>query len=206
MKNYINEKLGDENIIVRFLTLYLLSLILFIISWILAYLILPEGAIRGLGILPGMAGEEASDTLFNEFITIFGLNTAGWIIIIVGNYILKVKKFSFGYLIPIAWMIMYGIVLGTNSFSISIGEKMAPSLNVFGRSGIYEMMAGCLFAVSTDFITANYSADLKTKSMPIPKNKRLKFKKQHLVGIIISFIILSTAALREAYMILKLSV
>src|SRR6056297_2299818 len=204
MKNYINEKLGNQKIIVRFFTLYILSLILFIISWTLSYIMLPEGIIRGIGILPGMAGEGAAETLTKEFLTIFGLNSIGWIIILIGNYILKVKNFSFGYLIPIAWMVMYGIVLGTNSFSISIGAKMAPNLSVLGRSGIYEMMAGCLFAVSTDFITTNYSKNLKTSSIPIPKNKKEKIKKENVVGIIISFIILSAAALREAYMIIKL--
>ncbi|MFO7888193.1 MAG: hypothetical protein R6U59_07735 [Eubacteriales bacterium] len=204
MKNYINEKLGNEKIIIRFITLYIISLILFLISWTISYLILPEGIIRGIGILPGMAGEAAAETLIKEFLTIFGLNSVGWIIILIGNYILKVKNFSFGYLIPLAWMIMYGIVLGTNSFSISIGEKMAPNLSVLGRSGIYEIMAGCLFAVSTDFITTNYSKNLKTSSIPIPENKKEKIKKENVVGIIISFIILSVAALREAYMIIKL--
>ena len=204
MKKYINEKLGGKSIIVRFMTLYIISLILFVLSWTISYLILPEGIIRGIGILPGMAGNVASETLIKEFLTIFGLNTVGWVLILIGNYILKVKNFSFGYLMPIAWMIMYGIVLGTNSFSISIGQKMAPSFSVLGRSGLYEMMAGVLFAVSTDFITANYSKDLKTSSKPIPKNQRGKMKRQNIIGIIISFIILSAAALREAYMIINL--
>jgi hypothetical protein len=204
MKKYINEKLGEKSIIVRFMTLYIISLILFVLSWTISYLFFPEGIIRGIGILPGMAGMEASETLIKEFLTIVGLNSLGWVLILIGNYILKVKNFSFGYLIPIAWMIMYGIVLGTNSFSISIGQKMAPSFSVLGRSGLYEMMAGVLFAVSTDFITANYSKDLKTSSKPIPKNKREKMKRQNVIGIIISFIILSTAALREACMIINL--
>jgi len=203
IKKYLNKKFGDENILVRFTTLYLLSLILFFISWTVSYLILPEGIIRGIGLLPNLAGEEAAETLIKEFITIVGLNAVGWIIILIGNYILRVKNFSFGYLIPIAWMIMYGIVLGTNSFSISVGEKMAPSLTVLGRSGIYEMMAGSLFAVSTDFISSNYSKDFKTKSVPIPKNKRTKMNKKNWVGIAVSFIILSLAALREAYMIMN---
>ncbi len=203
IKKYLNKKFGDENILVRFTTLYLLSLILFFISWTVSYLILPEGIIRGIGLMPNLAGEEAAETLIKEFITIVGLNAVGWIIILIGNYILRVKNFSFGYLIPIAWMIMYGIVLGTNSFSISVGEKMAPSLTVLGRSGIYEMMAGSLFAVSTDFISSNYSKDFKTKSVPIPKNKRTKMNKKNWVGIAVSFIILSLAALREAYMIMN---
>src|SRR6056297_3822816 len=203
MKNYINEKLGSKSIIKRFITLYIISLILFLISWTISYLIFPEGIIRGIGILPRMAGEAAAETLVKEFLTIFGLNSVGWIIILIGNYILKVKNFSFGYLIPIAWMVMYGIVLGTNSFSISIGGKTAPSLSVFGRSGIYEMMAGSLFAVSTDFISSNYSKDLKTKSVPIPKNKRPKLRKKHIVGILVSFMILIMSALREAYMIMN---
>jgi len=127
MKKYINEKLGEKSILVRFMTLYTISLILFVLSWTISYLILPEGIIRGIGILPGMAGNVASETLIKEFLTIFGLNSVGWVLILIGNYILKVKNFSFGYLIPIAWMIMYGIVLGTNSFNIS--SSMGSCLN-----------------------------------------------------------------------------
>jgi hypothetical protein len=204
MRSYLNERLGSESIIVRFAALYLISLILFFVTWTFSYICLPEGVIRGIGILPSLAGDYASETLIKEFTTIVGLNSIGWIIILVGNFILKVKNFNFGYLIPIAWMIMYGVVLGTNSFSISVGEKMAPSLSVFGRSGVYEMMAGCLFAVSTDFISSNYSKNFRTKSTPIPKNKREKIKKQHVIGVIVSFIILAMAALREAYMIMNI--
>src|SRR6056297_2319608 len=49
-----------EKVIVRFVSLYLLGLVLFFAGWTLSYLVLPEGLIRGLSPLTQMAGDEAA--------------------------------------------------------------------------------------------------------------------------------------------------
>lgn len=125
-----------EKVVVRFLSLYLLGLVLFFAGWPLSYLVLPEGLIRGLYPLTQMAGDKATGSLLKEFFTIFGVNLIGLLAIILGNYILRVRTIAFGYLVPLAWMIMYGITIGTNSFSIPLAEPMAPTIAVFGRSGL----------------------------------------------------------------------
>lgn len=193
--------LGNEKIIIRFISLYVLGLILFFISWTIAYLILPEGFLRGIGILGALTGDSAADSVLKEFMIIFSLNLIGFLFIILGNYILRVRYFSFGYLIPLAWMIMYAFILGTNSFTIPMETSMVPSLQVFYRSGLYEMMAGTLLAVATDTISINKSESFFTSSKPILKNERVPMKKDQWLAVIIAIFILAISAFREAYMI-----
>ena len=201
----MNQLLGNDKIIVRFISLYGLGLVLFFISWSIAYYLLPDGLFRGIGLLGRLAGETSSDTIHREFIMILILNIFGFALIIIGNLILRVKNFSFGYLVPLAWMIIYAVTLGTNSFSIPMETTMAPSLAVFNRSGLYEMMAAVLLAVATNTISINKSETFFTPSKPIPKDKRVPLKKDQWIAVGIAFLILTAAAFREAYMIISLS-
>jgi hypothetical protein len=200
MKNLLK----SDRIIVRFFGLYLLSLILLFLSWFLAYYFLPVDLLRGRMALSNLAGEAAASSLLIEFFKIFIINSLGFSVIIAGNYILRVRYFAFGYLVPLAWTTLYGLILGTNSFDIQMAEKFAPSWKVFMRSGPYEMMAAVLLAVATDKIAINKSESFLKKSEAVPKSERDKLKKKNYFAIIISFLILAAAALREAYMIFQL--
>ncbi|WP_157209607.1 hypothetical protein [Methanosalsum zhilinae] len=195
--------LGHQHLLVRFISLYALGLILFFTSWTTSYYLLPEGLLSGMGILPTLAGDSAADTLASEFATIFLLNMAGFSLILIGNYVLRVGYFGFGGLVPLAWMVLYGVTLGTNSFGIPMAEPMAPSIAVFGRSGLYEMMAAVLLAVSTSTISANYSENFRSSSVPVPKSER-KMDREHWIGAVIAILLLALAAMREAYMIVNL--
>jgi len=115
-----------------------------------------------------------------------------------------VDYFSYGYLVPLAWMVMYAVTLGTNSFSIPMETRMAVSLSAFQRSGLWEMMAATLFAVTIDSISVNRSDSLRQASKPIPKKERLPFKREQWIAVIVSVLILALAAYREAYMIVNI--
>ncbi len=195
--------LGHDNLAIRFIGLYALGLALFFTSWLASYYFLPEGILRDVSIIGRLAGETAAETAYQEFIQIFGLNLLGWTFILVGNYVLRVDYFSYGYLVPLAWIIMYAVTLGTNSFNIPMETKMAVSLSVFQRSGLWEMMAASLFAVATDSISVNKSDSILHRSKPVPKDERPAFKKEQWQAIIVSILILAAAALREAYMIVN---
>ena len=196
--------LSSDRIIIRFLGLYLLSLIFLLLSWIIAYYFLPEGLLRGKTVLSNLAGEKAASSLMIEFFKIFSLNLIAFSVIVLGNYILKVKYFAFGYLVPLAWTIIYGMTLGTNSFAIPMVEKMAPTLRVFLRSGPYEMMAAVLLAVATDCISINRSSSFFKKAEPISQHERGKMQKENWLAAAISLLILAAAVFREAYMIFQL--
>lgn len=197
MKNLLK----SDKIKMRFFGLYLLSLILLFLSWFTAYYFLPEGLLRGRTALSSLAGDSAASSLLLEFFKIFILNSLAFSLIIAGNYILRVKYFAFGYLVPLAWTIIYGLTLGTNSFAIPAAEKLAPGWRVFLRSGPYEMMAAVLLAVATDQIAINKSESFFQRSETVAESERPKLKKKNWLAVIISFLILAAAALREAYMI-----
>ncbi len=171
-------------------------------SWTIAYYFLPEGLVRSIGLLGRLAGGTAAKSLHREFIQILLLNMLGFTFILGSNFILRVKNISFGYLVPLAWMIMYAVTLGTNSFSIPMEATMAPSLDVFGRSGLYEMMAAVLFAVATNSISFNKSETFFTPSQKVPRAERI-MKKEQWIAVIVAIFILAVAAFREAYMIMK---
>lgn len=196
--------LNSDKIIIRFFGLYLLSMSFLFLSWLIAYYFLPEGLLRGKTPLNNLAGDSAASSLVSEFLIIFSLNIAASSVIVVGNYILRVKYFAFGYLVPLAWTILYGVTLGTNSFTFTMAEKMAPTIRVFLRSGPYEMMAAVLLAVATDCISINKSNSFFEKSEPIPRLKRGKMKPENWLAAAVSILILAAAAFREAYMIFQL--
>lgn len=195
--------LGNKKVVIRFISLYCLGLVLFLLSWTLGYLFLPDGILRAAGVFGVLAGNTIADSVWSEFITIFGFNLFSFVFILIGNYILRVNSFAFGYLVPLAWMIVYGVTLGTNSFSIPLDERMAPTLAVFGRSGLYEMMAAVLLAVATNSISVNKSNSFFSKSKPIPKDERVHLKKEQWVAICIAILLLAGAAFWEAYMIVN---
>lgn len=197
MKNLLK----SDKIIIRFFGLYLLSLILIFLSWLIAYYFLPVGLLRGRMALSNLAGEAAASSLLIEFFKIFIINSVGFSVIIIGNYILRVKYFAFGYLVPLAWTILYGLTLGTNSFDIQMAGKLMPGWRMFMRSGPYEMMAAVLLAVATDKIAINKSESFVEKSVTVAESERGKLTKKNWIAIIVSFLILAAAALREAYMI-----
>ncbi len=195
---------GHPNTLVRFLTLYGLGLALFSLSWILGYGVLPRGVLRGLGVLGLLAGDSAAPSFVLEFARIAGLNLIGFGFIVGGNLLLRVRGFSFGYLVPLAWMILYGLTLGTNSFGIAMEQTPAPGLWVLGRSGLYEMMAACLLAVGTDKLSRNQSPTMRTPSVPVPADRRPALNSGDRIAIGLSLILLAGAAAREAWMILQL--
>ncbi len=89
----MNHLLGNNNIVIRFISLYALGLILFFISWIIAYYFLPESLLKNVGLLVIMAGDTAASSLNREFIQILLLNMLAFLFILGSNLILRVKKF-----------------------------------------------------------------------------------------------------------------
>ncbi|MFO8041985.1 MAG: hypothetical protein R6U25_02180 [Alkalispirochaeta sp.] len=195
--------LGSDRLIVRFISLYAMGLVVFFAAWTVSYWILPEGLMSGFGPLNALAGDTAADTLRAEFLTIFGVNLLGLLVVVVANYVLRVRNIGFGYLIPLAWMIMYGLTLGTNSFSIPMDERMAPTPAVFSRSGLYEMMAATLLAAATHSISVNRSETFRSSSQRVPKAERRPLSTGEWVAVGVSVLMLAVAALREAHMIMS---
>lgn len=199
MKQFLNHK----SIFVRFFSLYAIGIIIFIIAWYLGYALLPEGILRGKSAAAQIAGNEAADSLLKELIKIFLINLFSASIIIFANFNSKVKGYPLGYLIPVLWLMHYGLLLGTNSFSIPMPYRMAPSFEVLNRSGLYEIASYTLVAVST-YSLPRYEANsiFSLKQKAISPQDRHPMTKEQWIGIIVAIFILFLSNLREAYNII----
>lgn len=141
--------LVHRRLAVRYASLLALGLLVFALAWALGYWVLPEGVLRGRNAAAALAGESAASSFFAEWGRLLVVNVFMGSLILLANGLLRVNGCALGYLIPLMWFGLYGLTLGTNSFAIPLPVRMAPSLVVLGRSGLYELAAFTLAATAT---------------------------------------------------------
>ena len=200
----MNRFLCHEKLLVRFLSLLGMAIALFLVTWILSYAFLPEAILRGrTGSI--IAGEEAASNFLMEFLKIAAFNLFAMGMIVVSNWIFKVRCYPLGYLLPFYFAVAYAITLGTNSFAIPLAERMAPTFGVLARSGIYEITAYILAAASTYGITA-----YRVKRFIPPDSEKIEpeprfFQDIHWAGFIGAILLLLAANAWEAYQIVYIA-
>ena len=102
-----------DSLPVRFAALLGLGLILFYVSWIVAYALLPEAVLRGKSGAAVLAGTEAAPSLLFEFIRIAAINLAiAGLFIVLPNRLLQIDGYPLGYLPPLLWFVHYGLLFG----------------------------------------------------------------------------------------------
>ena len=197
--------LCHERLYVRFLALFGLGAVLFTLTWTLSYYFLPEGVLRGRTGSAILAGDEAAGSFSAEWLRIVALNLMAGSLIVLANRIYRYKGYPLGYIIPLAWLTVYAVFLGTNSFSIPLPERMAPSLAVLGRSGLYEMAAFMLVAVATYSINLyEVTRLIPADYVPVTPKPRFSLTLEQWVGLGLAIVVLLAATAREAYMIMSL--
>ncbi|MDF2521419.1 MAG: hypothetical protein K0R84_2047 [Clostridia bacterium] len=196
----MREYLCSRKIWVRFLVLYAIGVALFIAAWIISFNFLPEGAMRGSNAASKLAGDGASASVVKEFARIFIVNLVMSCFIVGGNYVLKINNIPLGYIVPPVWFITYGLTLGSNSFAISLPERIGPSLMVFQRSGIYELAAYTLIAAAT-YNISRYQIKKFFKTNPEKVEARIYVSLQQYLGIAAAVLILAVSNYMEALMI-----
>ncbi len=196
--------LRHPSVWVRFLALYGLGLGFFILGWVVSYYALPEGILKGRTGAALLAGEGASPTVLAEFLRIAGLNLAIlFLFVLLPNRMVRVGDYPLGYFPPLVWSLLYAVTLGTNSFTIPMPERLAPSLSVLGRSGLYEIAAYCLAAVSTHEIAVSRSPSIFSFHTEPVRPKPDWAKGIHRRGLGTALLFLLAACAWEAYRIVK---
>jgi len=132
--------LKSQRVLVRLAVLWLICALLFTIAWTASYYLLPEGVLRGK-LLGGRLPVE-TPRVMTTFVRIFMVNLlAGCGIVTLGN-LSRVGDMPLGYPIVMVHSVLYGVLLGTNSFGIPAPARFAPSLTtVLERSGAFEITA-----------------------------------------------------------------
>lgn len=193
-------KLFDhDKISIRLFSLFHFGLILLFLSWIIGYYLLSEGLLQDIRIINYITRDPSLLESTQEYIyyAVFYIGVFGFILL--GNFIMKVKYFSYGYLIPLAWMVLYGLTVGTNSFLIPMGEAMAPSLAIIGQTGLHEILAASIMAVSTYDLNIYYAESLHASSKRVPEESRPELNKTHKRGIIAAFLVLLIVNLLDVF-------
>lgn len=194
--------LRHESLLIRFLALYGLGLALFLFAWVISYRFLPEGVLRGRTGAALLAGETASESFTLEFLRIAAVNLAVTLFFVaLPNRLLLVSCVPLGYFPPLFWCLIYGVMLGTNSFTIPLAGRIAPSLEILTHSGLYEIAAYALAAVSTHNVAILRSPGLfSLKSEPVEPRPNWR-KNTQWIGLGSAVLLLLASSAWEAYQI-----
>jgi hypothetical protein len=122
--------------------------VLFWTAWWVAYRILPEGALRGRTGAAALPLEHLEPVPRALAVLAWNALTAG--AFVAGANLWRVRRLPLGFVPAVTYWILYGLMLGSNSFALPLTERPAPSLAVLlGRSGILELTAYLLVAAAT---------------------------------------------------------
>jgi hypothetical protein len=196
----LHKYLNHDKLLVRFGSLLGLVLVVFFSAWTISYFLLPEGILRGRTAAQSLAGNDlAGGSVWLEWLRIFAINLGAMCIVIAVNLFRTAGNYPLGYVTVILNAILFAVVTGTNSFTLSQGGKLAPSLEIFGSSGIYEIAAYVLAAAATASI-AKYRLVGKWGEKIVSIQPQTVIRERN-VGVLLAAVILVIACGWEAYRI-----
>ena len=190
----------------RLATAATVGVIGFVVAWIVAYAVLPEGATRfTLGLLPTLDARADSTGVA---LTLFIWNAGFGFGVIALASLYRVGSISLAYFAPWTWLVRFGIALGTNSFALFVpGARVRPLDlgSIISHAGIPELIAYIVLAT----VLANASlwkqrriTDRHLIRVRHLRDIRLTRLEISLVGV--AFALLAGAALLETSQIARL--
>jgi hypothetical protein len=196
----------QESVFKRVLWLYGLYSLLSNAAYLVGYYLLPEGFMRGS---PGMwtARVAATGTFWSQLASIFLINLTLVVLLSVILNVLQVKGFPLGYLYPIAFAVLTGLVSGTNSFlqsdlrQYNVWDGMALNLSIGGL----EMLANILIIASTVALGVyQFSSWLQMKPTKVMNLRDVRLSRAEMLCLIGGILLLMFAAYRETVMAMSL--
>lgn len=170
-------------------------MVLFVVTWTVAYGFLPEGALAAANSArPDVISDTVASRLWTEWSTIAAVNLLPLLGIALLNLLLG---YRYAALLVMPWVVYYAVLLGTNSFGVPLAAPMAPSLAVLGRAGPYEL-AAYLFAVAVPYPLTRISLPWR----PADAAPRDLAWRPIVVGMTAAVVVIVLAAWREATMLL----
>jgi len=202
----------DDNIYKRIGWMYVSFLLIYISVTILAYLLLPDGILRGKH--PVVSALELSPNLWISTLQIFGYNLIPTSLIIGANLIAQQSRISKEKFVPIGYfgfwciVILAGLYLGTWSFEVvteapPLYLRLIRGFDVFHHAGFYELSAYLLAAVTSFKFTLWYSDGKKIVTSRKWRDVRLNSSEK--IIFVLVFVLLFCGALIESYGIAQLA-
>ncbi len=199
--------LSSESTWKRFIAIVLTFFFLFYSMVILSHLFLPEGILRGKN-----SGDlfDTSTNIWISSLQIFFWNMISVVLLIVANLFANRRKetepyISYGILCMIAWAVIDGLTLGTNSFGIyrentELPIKLLGTFDLANRAGMWELVG--LNCIASAF--QQKSLILSTKKVTITKKlSQLKFTGSDILFLVIGLILMIVGAIIESASIIK---
>jgi hypothetical protein len=190
--------------LVRLAALWLVCALLFTVAWSVSYHLLPEGVLRGRLLAARLP--VATPQLTTTFLRVFSFNVlvAGGLVFVANLF--RVGDIPLGYVVVAGHSLLYGILLGTNSFGIPAPGRFAPSLaTVLGRSGAFEITAYIGLAVATKgLVILRQPSWWSWRSEQVGSWRRWRLTKTELAMVIGALALLAAANYREALQIHQL--
>jgi hypothetical protein len=194
--------LTHDKLLVRFGSLLGLVLVGFLGAWTISYFLLPEGVLRGKSAAQALAGNDlAGGSVWWEWLRILAINLGAMGLFIVINLFRTGGNIPLGYVAVIVNALMFGVIIGTNSFTLSQGGKIPPSFGILGSSGLYEIAAYALAAAATASISKYRLVGKWGEKMSLPKIPSVI--RERYVGIFLAIVILVVACGWEAYRVAR---
>jgi hypothetical protein len=195
--------LMHDKLLIRFGSLLGLVIVIFFGAWTLSYLFLPEGILRGRNVGQVLAGDDlAGGSVWLEWLRIFAINLGVMLLVIIAPNVFRTEAgYPLGYITAALIAMMFGVILGTDSFTLSMGGKIPPTVAILESSGLYEITAYVLAAAATTSIT-KYRLVGKWPQQKVEKMASLQTNSVFLernVGIFLAITILLIACGWEAY-------
>jgi hypothetical protein len=196
--------LMHEKLAVRFCALLCTVAAVFLAAWVFSYFFLPEGFLKGRLAGEALAGEDlAGGSVWMEWLRISAVNLGVMFFVIVAPNVFRTGDTPYGYVTLTLLAVILGITIGTNSFTISAGGKLAPSAEIFASSGLYEIIAYVLAAAATVSIskyrlTGNWP---KQKLEVLIPSREQTVVRERTLGLLLAVALLLAACAWEAYRI-----
>ncbi len=195
--HWLKRRLIHENVLIRTATLWILCFVLLTVAWFVSFYFLPYGILRG--VFPS-AYLPLGNSFLSVFFAIFLFNLLVGCGLSVALNLLSAKSIPLGYLYPLIQVSLFGIFLGTDSFAITHGSKLFPSIiTLVGGAGFYELTSYVLVATATaGFTLWNQTGWLGGSLVKIRERKELKLSRSELFTITIGVLLLLVAGAIEA--------
>ena len=200
MKN-VSEWLHGDQVLARLAVLWTICALPFTVSWTASYHLLPEGVLRGK--LPGQYIPVETPQIITTFLRVFGVNLlAGCGLVALAN-LCQAGRTPLGYPIVMVHAVLYGILLGTNSFGIPAPAHFAPSLaTVLSRSGAFEITAYIAIAAATKgLVIWRQPSWLNWRSGQVGSWRKWRLNRAEIAMIVGAILLLAAANCREAFQI-----
>ena len=178
----------------------------FVVAWTLAYLVLPEGAMRfTLGLLPTLDARADSAGVAT---TLFVWNAGFGFGVIALASLYSVGPISLAYFAPWTWLIRFGIALGTNSFALFVPGARIPPLDlrsIISHAGIPELIAYIVLATVLANASLWRQRRLTDRNLVRIRHLRdIRLTRVELSLVAVAFVLLAGAALIETSQIARL--